>query len=76
MSEMLSQDQKSDTGKRLRKLLEKTRKVGRAVQAKHEGEPLDYFHLSELLSEFSTANVYIVSKSGRLLGYYLSLIHI
>ena len=71
MSEILSQDsQKSDTGKRLRKLLEKTRKVGRAVQAKHEGEPLDYFHLSELLSEFSTANVYIVSKSGRLLGYY------
>lgn len=70
MSEMLSQDQKSDTGKRLRKLLEKTRKVGRAVQAKHEGEPLDYFHLSELLSEFSTANVYIVDKSGNLLGYY------
>lgn len=71
MSEILSQDnQKSDTGKRLRKLLEKTRKVGRAVQAKHEGEPLDYFHLSELLSEFSTANVYIVDKSGNLLGYY------
>ena len=68
--EILSQDQKSDTGKRLRKLLEKTRKVGRAVQAKREGEPLNYFHLSELLSEFSTANVYIVGKSGRLLGYY------
>ena len=68
--ELLSQDQKSDAGKRLRKLLEKTRKVGRAVQAKREGEPLNYFHLSELLSEFSTANVYIVGKSGRLLGYY------
>ena len=69
--EMLPQDsQKSDTGKRLRKLLEKTRKVGRAVQARREGEPLDYFHLSELLSEFSTANVYIVDKSGNLLGYY------
>ena len=68
--EILSQEQKSDTGKRLRKLLEKTRKVGRAVQAKREGEPLNYFHLSELLSEFSTANVYIVGKSGRLLGYY------
>lgn len=70
MSEILQDNQKSDTGKRLRKLLEKTRKVGRAVQAKHEGEPLDYFHLSELLSEFSTANVYIVDKSGNLLGYY------
>ena len=69
--EILSQDsQRSDTGKRLRKLLEKTRKVGRAVQARREGEPLDYFHLSELLSEFSTANVYIVDKSGNLLGYY------
>ena len=68
MSEILSQE--SNTGKRLRKLLEKTRKVGRALQAKHEGEPLNYFHLSELLSEFSTANVYIVDKSGHLLGYY------
>ncbi len=71
MSEILSQEQQeSNTGKRLRKLLEKTRKVGRALQAKHEGEPLNYFHLSELLSEFSTANVYIVDKLGHLLGYY------
>ena len=59
----------SGTNARLQALLEKTRKVGRAVQAKREGEPLDYFHLSKLLSEFSTANVYIVDKSGRLMGY-------
>ena len=59
----------SDTDKRMNKLLEKTRKVGRAVQAKHEGEPLNYSNLSKLLSECSTANVYIVDKSGRLLGY-------
>ncbi len=53
----------------LSKLLNKTRQVGRAIQSRHEGEPLDYFHLSKLLSEFSTANVYIVDKSGTLLGY-------
>ena len=69
MSEILSREQ-TDANKRIRKLLEKTRRVGRAVQTKREGEPLNYYHLSELLSEFSTANVYIVDKSGQLLGYY------
>ena len=59
----------ADTDKRMNALLEKTRRVGRAVQAKHEGEPLNYYNLSRLLSEFSTANVYIVDKSGNLLGY-------
>ncbi len=53
----------------LRKLLNKTRQVGRAIQSRREGEPLDYFQLSRLLSEFSTANVYIVDKLGMLLGY-------
>ncbi|MBQ3645128.1 MAG: GTP-sensing pleiotropic transcriptional regulator CodY [Synergistaceae bacterium] len=53
----------------LYELLKKTRRVGRAFQAKREGEPLNYFHLSEMLSEFSTANVYVVDKSGKLLGY-------
>ena len=55
---------------RMNVLLEKTRKVGRAIQAKRGGEPLDYFNLARLLSEFSTANAYIVDKSGRLLGYH------
>ena len=61
---------RSDTDKALKELLAKTRRVGRALQSKREGEPLDYFHLSEMLSEFSTANVYIVDRSGRLMGYY------
>ena len=60
----------TETDKALNELLAKTRRVGRALQAKQEGEPLDYFHLSEMLSEFSTANVYIVDRSGRLMGYY------
>ena len=38
----------SNTDKRMNALLEKTRRVGRAVQAKHNGEPLDYFNLSKL----------------------------
>ena len=66
MSEFLPQP---NTEERLNVLLEKTRRVGRAVQAKREGEALNYSTLSKLLSEFSTANVYIVDKSGRLLGY-------
>ena len=62
-------DEISSTDKALRELLQKTRRVNRAFQAKGEGEPLDYVHLSEMLSEFSTANVYVVDKAGNLLGY-------
>ncbi len=59
----------SNNNHALKDLLSKTRKVGRAIQARKEGAPLNYSHLSKLLSEFSTANVYIVDKSGKLLGY-------
>ena len=54
----------------LNELLKKTRRVGRAFQAKREGEPLDYYHLAQMLSEFSTANVYIADSAGRLMGYH------
>ena len=53
----------------LRDLLYKTRRVGHAVQARKSGDPLNFYSLSKLLSEFSTANVYIVDRSGNLLGY-------
>ena len=59
----------SNIDKALNELLEKTRLVNRAFQSKREGEPLDYNNLSKMLSEFSTANVYVVDKSGCLLGY-------
>ena len=59
----------SDIDERMNALLEKTRRVGRSLQAKREGEPLNYSNLARLLSEFSTANVYIVDKSGHLMGY-------
>ncbi len=59
----------SATDEALNALLDKTRLVGRAFQAKREGEPLDYTKLSKMLSAFSTANVYMVDKAGILLGY-------
>lgn len=60
----------TNTDRALNELLKKTRLVGRAFQSKREGEPLNYTKLAEMLSEFSTANVYIVDKSGLLLGYF------
>ena len=53
----------------LKDLLEKTRQVGRALQSRRDGDSLDYIKLAKLLSEFSTANVYLLSRDGRILGY-------
>jgi transcriptional pleiotropic repressor len=53
----------------LQDLLEKTRQVGRALQGRREGDPLDYIKLAKLLSEFSTANVYILGRDGKILSY-------
>lgn len=53
----------------LKDLLEKTRQVGRALQSRRDGDSLDYIKLAKLLSEFSTANVYILGRDGRILGY-------
>jgi transcriptional pleiotropic repressor len=53
----------------LQDLLEKTRQVGRALQNRRDGDSLDYIKLAKLLSEFSSANVYILGRDGRILGY-------
>jgi transcriptional pleiotropic repressor len=53
----------------LKDLLEKTRQVGRALQSRRDGDSLDYTKLAKLLSEFLTANVYILGKEGKILGY-------
>jgi transcriptional pleiotropic repressor len=53
----------------LKDLLEKTRQMGRALQNRRDGDSLDYVKLAKLLSEFSTANVYILGRDGRVLGY-------
>jgi transcriptional pleiotropic repressor len=53
----------------LKDLLEKTRQIGRAIQNRGDGDSLDYIKLAKLLSEFLTANVYVLSKEGKILGY-------
>ena len=53
----------------LKDLLEKTRQVGRALQSRRDGDSLDYIKLAKLLSEFLTANVYILCTDGSILGY-------
>ena len=53
----------------LKDLLEKTRQVGRALQSRREGTKPDYNKLAKLLCEFSTANVYLINREGKILGY-------
>jgi len=53
----------------LKDLLDKTRLVGRALQNRRDGDSLDYIKLAKLLSEFLTANVYILCTDGKILGY-------
>jgi len=50
-------------------LLEKTRQVGRALQSRREGTRPDYNKLAKLLCEFSTANVYLINREGKILGH-------
>ena len=53
----------------MKDLLDKTRQVGRALQSRREGTKPDYSKLAKLLCEFSTANVYIINREGRILGH-------
>ncbi len=53
----------------LKELLEKTRQVGRALQSRREGTRPDYNKLAKLLCDFSTANVYLINREGKILGY-------
>jgi transcriptional pleiotropic repressor len=53
----------------LKDLLEKTRQVGRALQSRREGTRPDYNKLARLLCEFSTANVYLINRDGKILGH-------
>ncbi|HPF83795.1 MAG TPA: GTP-sensing pleiotropic transcriptional regulator CodY [Aminivibrio sp.] len=53
----------------MKDLLEKTRQVGRALQSRREGTRPDYNKLAKLLCEFSTANVYLINREGKILGH-------
>lgn len=59
----------SDDSREMRDLLSKTRLVGRAMQGRRENSKPDYTRLARLLGEFSTANVYVISRDGQVLGY-------
>ena len=50
-------------------LLEKTRVVSRVLQARKDRSNPDYPKLARLLCDLSAANVYIINKDGRILGY-------
>jgi transcriptional pleiotropic repressor len=50
-------------------LLEKTRVVSRVLQNRASNRLPDYQRLAKLLTDLSTANVYIINREGRILGY-------
>lgn len=50
-------------------LLEKTRAVSRALQIRRERNIPDYQKLARLMCDLSAANVYIINREGKILGY-------
>jgi transcriptional pleiotropic repressor len=50
-------------------LLEKTRVVNRVLQNMTGSRLPDYQRIARLLTELSSANVYIINREGRILGY-------
>lgn len=50
-------------------LLEKTRIVSRALENRKGNNQPDYQKLASLLCDLSAANVYIINREGRILGY-------
>jgi transcriptional pleiotropic repressor len=50
----------------LRTLLEKTRKINKLLQ---KSETVEFSEISSVVSEVSDANVYIVARTGNILGY-------
>jgi transcriptional pleiotropic repressor len=50
-------------------LLEKTRQVSRVLQNRIDNRMPDYQRLARLLTDLSSANVYLINREGRILGY-------
>ena len=50
-------------------LLEKARLVGRALQSRKDQTNPDYQKLSKLLCDLAAANVYLINRDGKILGY-------
>ncbi len=52
----------------MKSLLEKTRTVNKLLQ-KSAGHPVEFTEMAKVLCDLIDANVYIVGKRGRILGY-------
>lgn len=50
-------------------LLEKTRVVNRVLQNRPDNRSPDYQRLARLLTDLSSANVYMINREGKILGY-------
>lgn len=66
---MVGDAKTGDSSKEMQELLEKTRQINHALQGRRDGATPDYNRLARLLCEFSTANVYVLSREGQILGY-------
>lgn len=53
----------------MEELLEKTRIVCRVLQNRPDNKTPDYQRLAKLLSDLSNANVYMINREGKILGY-------
>ena len=53
----------------MKDLLEKTRVVSRVLQNRPDNKFPDYQRLAKLLTDLSSANVYMINREGKILGY-------
>ncbi|MDR3331116.1 MAG: GTP-sensing pleiotropic transcriptional regulator CodY [Synergistaceae bacterium] len=56
-------------GEEMEDLLAKTRMVNRVIQNRLDSRSPDYPKLAKLLTDMSSANVYMINREGRILGY-------
>lgn len=54
----------------VQQLLERTRRINRLLQ-RSAGHPVNFEEMAKMLSELIQANVYVVSRRGKILGYAL-----
>ena len=52
-------------------LLTKTRKINKLLQSTN-GEPVNFNDMAQTLSEVIDANIFVLSRKGKLLGYAIS----
>jgi transcriptional pleiotropic repressor len=62
-------NKETSEGSDMEDLLEKTRAVSRVLQNRANNRLPDYQRIAKLLTDLSAANVYIINREGRILGY-------